>query len=115
MASLVRLRDVKDSKAIGPGGRTIEARMQKTAKDAVKDIEECAADCDMYSRKSTLVKVLKGQSWQVKLEDWIAVFSNRKNEFQFALAAHTGKAVNSLKESADKMNHRYVALHPSIA
>ena len=85
---------------------TIKGRMQETAEQAKRDIEKCAAVCDMYHKKSTLVKVLKGQIWQAKLEKWITTFSQRKDEFQFNLSIHTGNAVEFVKDTAQAMDHK---------
>ena len=95
-----------DPTAIGPDGYTIEGRMQKTVKDAIQDIKKCAADCDMYNKKSTLVKVLRGQTWQIKLEAWVTAFGNRKNEFEFNLSIHTGNAVDAVKRTTDAMDRK---------
>ena len=85
---------------------TIKARMQETVEHAKRDIEQCAAECDMYHKKSTLVKVLKGQVWQGKLEGWIGTFAKRKEEFQFNLAIHTGTAVDSVKNTTEAMDRK---------
>lgn len=71
--------------------------MQALAKDTANDIKMCANECDTYSKKRLLVKVLKGQVWQEKLIEWIGNFAKRKEEFEFALAMHTAKALDSVK------------------
>ena len=42
------LNDVKDTKKIGPDGRTIGGRMQKLCDDVAADIKKCANVCDAY-------------------------------------------------------------------
>ena len=91
---------------MGPDGRTIEARMQSLASQTANDIKSCANVCDTYGKKKLIVKVLKGQVWESKLAGWIETFTKRKDDFEFALAMHTARAVDAVKSSVDAMNQR---------
>ncbi|KAJ3543517.1 hypothetical protein NM688_g5844 [Phlebia brevispora] len=110
IAVLVQLRDVKDPSAVGPDGRTIEARMQALSNQTAEDIKECANVCDTYAKKRLLVKVLKGQVWEAKLVTWVGTFTKRKDEFQFALSIHTASAVDSVKYTVEAMDKKIADL-----
>ncbi|THH02037.1 hypothetical protein EW026_g779 [Hermanssonia centrifuga] len=107
---LVQLRDIKDPKDVGPDGRTLEARLQSLSDNAAADIKACANACETYIKKRLLVKVLKGKVWESKLIDFIGTFTKRRAEFEFALAIHTAKAVESMKRTVESIDEKVAAL-----
>ena len=72
------------------------------------DIKECANVCDTYSKKRLLVKVLKGHSWDEKLQGYIQLFANRKAEITHLVTLHTGVAVDRAIDKLDALMTRYV-------
>ena len=109
-----RLRSVKDVHEVGPGGITIEARMQTLREQTAADLKECANVCDTYTKKRLLVRVLKGQIWQAKLVDWIAKFTSRKADFEFALSVHTARAVDGMSSTVNVIDTKWVLNNPSF-
>ncbi len=105
----LRLRDIKDPKDVGPDGRTLEARLQSLSDNAAADIKACANACETYIKKRLLVKVLKGKVWESKLIDFIGTFTKRRAEFEFALAIHTAKAVESMKRTVESIDEKWVS------
>ncbi|TCD65461.1 hypothetical protein EIP91_002675 [Steccherinum ochraceum] len=97
IAVLIQLKDVKDPKDVGPDGKTIAARMQSLCEKAADNIKECANACDSYTKKRLVVKVLKGHSWEVKLVGFVGTFTQRKTDFQQALAIHTARTVDAIQ------------------
>ena len=71
--------------------------MQSIALQTARDIKDCANACDTYSKKKLLVKVLKGPVWAEKLGGFVAVFAERKHEFQLALAIHNANSLTDVK------------------
>ena len=96
---------------MGPDGRTVEARLQTLVNRAKDDIKSSANVCDTYSKKKLLVRVLTGQAWEARLAGCIETFTSRKQEFEFALAIHTAKAVDSVKTTLEAMDQKFV-WHP---
>lgn len=97
---------MKDPKDVGPDGRTIESRMQSISKQTAADIKACANVCDTYGKKRLLVKVLKGQVWEARLVEWVGTFTKRKSEFEFALAMHTARTVDSVKNTVEAVDQK---------
>ena len=124
-----RLKDVPDSKKVGPDGRTIEGRMQTLCVNAAEDIKQCANTCDAYLksvvilvlpplvpnhgfRKKILVRILAGPIWEVRLLEFVEIFAKRQKEFEFALAIHTANEANTkpdtVKGRTAELNQKYV-------
>ncbi|KAM5543339.1 hypothetical protein V8D89_003213 [Ganoderma adspersum] len=101
MESLLQLSEIKDKGVVGPGGQTIEGRMQVHVKLATDDIMECANACDTYARMKTIVKVIQSSVWDEKLQDFIHRFTERRKNFVWALSIHIGVRVD---EGAQKLH-----------
>ena len=78
---------------------TIQDRLQDILGRTETDIQECANACDAYSKKRLISKVLKSGSWDDKFKEFIARFSTRRGEFEFALALHVGRAVTAANKT----------------
>ncbi|KAJ7167639.1 hypothetical protein C8R46DRAFT_1093665 [Mycena filopes] len=95
MAVLTQLKNIKDSDEIAPDGSTIRGRMQEIVKGTAEDIKACANACDTYTKKKTIVKVLKGPIWEGKLVKFVGIFTKRRGDFEFALSIHTALGVDA--------------------
>ncbi|KAJ6515406.1 hypothetical protein C8R45DRAFT_208195 [Mycena sanguinolenta] len=111
MAVLTQLKNVKDAEEVAPDGSTIHGRMQDLVKGTADDIKSCANVCDTYSKKKTLVKVLKSAIWEGKLVKFVAVFTKRRGDFEFALSIHTAlgvdaanRAISAVDKTTQEMN-----------
>ncbi|KAI0951411.1 hypothetical protein AcW1_008459 [Taiwanofungus camphoratus] len=98
-----RLKSVKDEEDVGPDGVTIKGRLQELVNKTVEDIKQCANTCDAYSKMKLLAKVLKGPLWEGRLISFVQLFSQRRDEFQFALAAHTGRKIGQISDKMDSL------------
>ncbi|KAI9068344.1 hypothetical protein FKP32DRAFT_1587743 [Trametes sanguinea] len=106
MGALLQLRSIKDNDIVGPDGETIEARMQGLVKQTADDITSCGNACDTYAKKRMIVKVIKGSFWDTTLKGYIDLFAKRQKEFTFALAIHTGAAVDEANRKLDELDSK---------
>ncbi|OJT10257.1 hypothetical protein TRAPUB_13211 [Trametes pubescens] len=106
MEALLQLRSIKDHDSVGPGGQTIEARMQNLVKQTADDITACGNACDAYSKKRLVVKVIKGSLWDGTLKGYIDIFAKRRKEFTFALSIHTGIGVDDANRKLDSLDSK---------
>ncbi|KAI9070175.1 hypothetical protein FKP32DRAFT_1586395 [Trametes sanguinea] len=97
MMVMVQLRGVENRTHIGLDGRTLKDRLEQLAETTAEDIKACANFCDAFLKKHLLVKVLKGPVWAEKLAAFVRTFSDRKADFQFALAMHTANSLTDVK------------------
>ncbi|KAF7294308.1 hypothetical protein HMN09_01159800 [Mycena chlorophos] len=111
MAVLTQLKNVKDAEEIAPDGTSIKGRMQEVIKNTAEDIKGCANACDTYTKKRTVVKVLKSGVWAGKLTGFVATFTKRRGEFEFALSIHTAlgvdaanRALSAVDKTTQEMN-----------
>lgn len=108
----VRLKDVKDLENEDPSGRPIKARMQELCEGVGKDIQDCSNVCDTFSKEKLVVKVLKGPIWEGRLTRYVGLFSQRRDQFQFAMTMHTTLGVDNidrrLQEMQNKAEERFV-------
>ncbi|TBU40766.1 hypothetical protein BD309DRAFT_992844 [Dichomitus squalens] len=102
MSAFLQLQSVR-ADHVGRDGMTIRARLQDLVKRTANDIKECANVCDTYSKKRLLVKVLKGPVWDDTLKGFVQLFTDRKAEFNFAIAIHTGMAVDRANDKLDTL------------
>ena len=100
-----RLQSVR-ANHVARDGITIGARLLDLIKRTATDIKECANVCDTYSKKRLLVKVLKGPIWDDTLKGFIQLFVDRKAEFSFAVAIHTGIAIDRANDKLDTIMTR---------
>ncbi|KAH9894903.1 hypothetical protein C8Q73DRAFT_644952 [Cubamyces lactineus] len=110
MEALLQLDNIKDRDAVGPGGMTIEARMQNLVKQTADDITACGNACDTYAKKRLIVKVIKGSVWESTLKTYIDIFAKRRKDFTFALAIHTGAGVDDANRKLDTLDHKIDAV-----
>ncbi|KAF7332467.1 hypothetical protein MKEN_00128800 [Mycena kentingensis (nom. inval.)] len=111
MAVLTQLKNVKDADEIAPDGTSIRGRMQGVIQTTAEDIKSCANACDTYTKKRTLVKVLKSGIWAAKLTAFVGTFTKRRGEFEFALSIHTAlgvdaanRAISAVDKTTQEMN-----------
>lgn len=98
---------MKDNQQVGPGGLTIEARMESLGRQAAEDIKECANVCDTFSKKKLVVKVLKALVWEAQLAEFVGRFHVLKSEFKLALAIHTATTVDGVRETVLHLDEKY--------
>ena len=82
-------------------GKTIGARLDDLVKKIAADIKECANVCNTYSKKRSLVKILKCSVWDQTLTRYIELFVSRKAEFNLMVSVHTGMAVDCMNNKLD--------------
>ena len=92
---------------IGLDGRPLKDRLEELAEKTAKNIKECANFCDTFVKKKLLVKVFKGPVWAEKLTGYVKTFSDRKADFQFALAMHTANSVSDVKRQNYEIQAKY--------
>ena len=80
--------------------------MKSLSKQVAKDITECANVCDTYLKRSSLAKVLMGQTWEVKLTVWVEIFVKRKREFLFCLTLFTAIEGQDTNEIVHGLEHK---------
>ena len=83
-----------------------QLRLKELSEATATDIENCANVCDLYNKKSALVKVMMGQVWEVKLSDWITKFTARKDDLRFAIIVYTGQQTDAVREDVAAINHK---------
>ncbi|EED85033.1 predicted protein [Postia placenta Mad-698-R] len=93
---LLQLKSVKDEAITGPKGVTIEARMQGLMKQTANDIRSCG-------NMSLLAKVLKGPLWENTFANFVSMFSQRRDDIEFALSIHIAGKVDGLHEKVDDL------------
>lgn len=102
------MRDVKDPDARDPYGRPLSDRLEHVSQKAAVDIKDCANVCDTFARKGPLIRILKGNVWEVRLIAFIKRFDKRRSEFQQALTAHTALVVDSIEQAVKAIDARLV-------
>ncbi|KAI0325467.1 hypothetical protein GY45DRAFT_1348843 [Cubamyces sp. BRFM 1775] len=110
MEALLQLDSIKEREALGPGGMTIEARMQNLVNQTADDITACGNACDAYAKKRLIVKVIKGSVWETTLKAYIDIFAKRRKDFVFALAIHTGIGVDDANRKLNTLGHKIDAI-----
>jgi len=93
---VLRLKSV--SKDSLPEDSSAASGIEKLCKKTANDIHECSNCCDVYSRKKLIVKCLSGSIWDERLKKFVQLFSDRRNEFMFAMSIHVTVGVEELKE-----------------
>ena len=73
---------------------------------AAKNIKDCANACDTYLKKTLVVRVLRSQVWEERLTSFFGLFSERRRDFELALAIHTAAAVDAVGESVEEVKQR---------
>ncbi|KAF8214062.1 hypothetical protein K438DRAFT_995547 [Mycena galopus ATCC 62051] len=111
MGVLTQLKNVKDAEEVAPDGSSIRGRMQDLMKGTADDIKSCANTCDAYTKKKTIVKVLKGPIWEGKLTAFVGIFTKRRGDFEFSLSIHTAlgvdaanRAISAVDKTTQEMN-----------
>ncbi|KAH9913469.1 uncharacterized protein BXZ73DRAFT_106942 [Epithele typhae] len=110
MEALLQLRTIRDEDSKGPGGVTIKARLQNLVIQTATDIKACANVCDTYLKTRSVVKVIMSGSWDDTLRGHIDLFIERRREFMFALAMHTGKGVDRANRKLDVLEAKLDAV-----
>jgi hypothetical protein len=111
------LKDVKNDKVIAPDGTKIEDRLKSLVERTADDIKECSNTCDAYLRKRPLAKVFSSSLWDMKLLNFVELFSTRRREFEFELTMHTSKGVdkaniklNVIGNATKELNEQFVPI-----
>jgi hypothetical protein len=103
IADRLRLRDVKDVNQVAPDGQTIRGRLQELSITTAEDIKACSNVCDAYSKKKLIVKLISGPLWEGRLLDYVGLFTQRKEQFLFALSVNTAAGVTAANYKLDNV------------
>ncbi|KAL1940585.1 hypothetical protein VTO73DRAFT_8020 [Trametes versicolor] len=98
MMVMVQLKGVENRKHVGLDGLVLKDRLEELAEKTAQNIKDCANFCDTFLKKRLIVKVLKGPAWAEKLSGFVKTFTERKSDFQFALAMHTANSITDVKK-----------------
>lgn len=116
-----RLGNMADVEKCAPDGSSIKGRIQILCKTVATDIRACSNACDTYSRTKIYVKILSGPLWDGKLTGFVATFTKRRNEFEFALSIHTAVTIDGVSQTlgdvaktTQETNERCVAVTSNI-
>ena len=74
------------------------------ANQTAEDIKACANACDTFLKKKLLSRVVKGPVWADRLTAFIQRFTDRKGEFEFALAMHSAVALTDVKKQTSSID-----------
>jgi hypothetical protein len=74
---------------------------------AAQNIKDCANTCDLYQKKTLVVKVLRSHVWESQLSGYIAVFAQRRRDFELALQIHTAQTVDAINDTMNEVNRKY--------
>lgn len=88
----------------------IRGKLQTLVDAAAQDIKDCGNACDVWMKKTVLVKVLVGPAWEGRLAAFTSGFAARRMEFEFALQIHTASGVDAIRAVTTAMNDRYILL-----
>ena len=94
---------MQNDNIVAPDGRSLEDRLKSLVERTANDIKSCSNVCDTYAKKRLLAKVFLGPVWDDKLLSWVARFSDRRKDFEFALSIHTTRAVDQVNVKLDVM------------
>jgi hypothetical protein len=81
--------------------------MKSIVERTADDIKKCSSMCDTYSKKKLMAKVFRGPAWNVKLLQWVTVFSDRRKDFEFELSIHTGQGVDKANTKLDAIDEKF--------
>jgi len=95
------LKGVKGDELIAPDGMRIEDRLKSLVERTADDIKICSNVCDAYTKKRLLAKVLLSSVWDAKLLEFVQLFAQRRQEFQFELTIHTNQGVDKANVKLD--------------
>ncbi|KAJ7069248.1 hypothetical protein C8F01DRAFT_1112068 [Mycena amicta] len=77
---------------------TLQGRLEELMRTISKDITSFGNMCDVYSKKSLIVRTLKARIYEARLADFVTQFNNRKMEIEFALQLHTTHRLEVLEQ-----------------
>jgi hypothetical protein len=110
-----RLIDIHDADTILSDGTSIESRLTVLCEKTADDIRSCSNVCDTYSRKGLVVKCLMAPVWDIRLAEFVTLFTDRRKEFLFAMDLRTTRNVEEIRQrmsvmqdSVKKTNERSV-------
>jgi hypothetical protein len=95
---------VTDDNVVAPEEISIENRLKVLVvlvEQTAEDIKTCSNVCDAYTKTRLLTKVFMGSTWDAKLLDFVNLFVQRRQEFQFELAIHTNQGVGRANMKLD--------------
>ncbi|GJE96219.1 hypothetical protein PsYK624_124130 [Phanerochaete sordida] len=104
--ALLQLQNIKDPHIAYPGGELLEGRLQTVCNRAAGNIRQCMNLCDKYQKTNAVVKVLRSQNWEVQLTNYISVFAQRRQDFEFALMIHNTQTLDEMESTMREMNQR---------
>ena len=111
------LKDVENDKAVAHDGTKIEDRLKSLVERTADDIKDCSNTCDAYLKKRPLAKVLQSSLWDMRLLNFVELFSTRRQEFEFELTMHTSKGVdkaniklNAIGDATKELSEQFVPI-----
>ncbi|KAJ7844865.1 hypothetical protein B0H14DRAFT_2358343 [Mycena olivaceomarginata] len=112
MAVLFHLRDIRDTELMGS---TTDATMLKTRlldllPAIARDITECGNLCDVYMKKSLLVKVVKSKLYGERLAGYATLFRRYKEELTLAFTLHTSHAALAIATQTNRIETIFKSL-----
>ncbi|PIL29978.1 hypothetical protein GSI_07889 [Ganoderma sinense ZZ0214-1] len=103
MAVLAQLETINGHNRTGSDNATIAERMKDVIQKTAEDIKSCADYCKEYAEKSLASKMVLSGPWSDNLEKYKKLFIARRDDFVFALALHTGQAINAANAKLDNL------------
>lgn len=92
--------------AAGQNDKTIQGRMQTVVDKIAENIKDCGNACDVWLKKSALLKVFNGVVWEQKLAAYTKTFVIRRMELEFALQIHTAFTVEEINSSIKSLDRK---------
>lgn len=89
------------------------SHMESLCNDVAKEIGDCANVCDLYIKKSALVKVLQGEHWHIQFLQWIEKFANRKQDFTLVLSSFVANVTTSTDTVVHTLDRKLVPFKSS--
>ena len=90
---------------MGSNGKPLSSHLDAICKQATEDIKNCGNACDTYFKRSVIVRVLTSHFDKDPLSDFVAIFTERRHEFQLAIAMHTAISVRKVGRDVSEMKN----------
>ncbi|OCH84777.1 hypothetical protein OBBRIDRAFT_375996 [Obba rivulosa] len=66
--------------------------------EIANDMSACANACDAYMKSTALVRYIRSEEWNKKLQSFLELFKRRRAELQMVLALHSSMQLASMQE-----------------